>query len=64
MQIRCKNPNCGSTHFHASAHIVEHWVIDAGGHWLESLETGDVLNGPFVDEATCVCGSEVEVSYG
>jgi len=63
MQIRCKDSSCDNTQFYANAHIAECWIIDANGNWIESLETGDVINGPFVDEATCVCGGEVEVSY-
>ena len=36
MKITCKNKECNESQFHATAHVVEEWLIDDGGKldWL------------------------------
>jgi hypothetical protein len=53
---------CGSTRFHGSAHIVDNWVVDESGSWIESTGTGDVVSEP--DSFECECGANADIVRG
>lgn len=54
---------CGNDTFFADAHVVQTWVVDSGGHFLEVAEDcSEVTHEPDEDDIwTCQrCGKEYE----
>ena len=54
--------------FYTGAAVMETWRVDSEGHWIESVDQGDVLFAPSTDNVwECVnCGEEAvfdEPSY-
>lgn len=49
--------------FVTNAHVVEQWVVDASGSYLEVSCTLEVLQGPNIDRIwNCdICGAEAKV---
>ena len=50
-------------HFITTAHVVEEWLVDRNGNWIETIETIETANGPDAGNTwTCAeCGSEAIV---
>lgn len=63
MKATCKN-NCEKKLFVTTAHVVEEWVVDAKGNWVETVETLETAHGPDAGNTwTCYeCGEVTEVT--
>lgn len=57
-----KNPN--HKKFITTAHVMEEWVVDSKGNWVETRQSLQVDHGPNPDnEWNCaVCGEKAEVT--
>jgi len=49
--------------FHTSAHVMEEWLVDQEGNWIETVETLQTDHGPDADNTwTCaICGADAKV---
>lgn len=59
----CKdNPN-HRRKFCTIATVVEEWLVDENGNWVETVESLDTVNGPHSENVwTCAdCGNQAEV---
>ena len=44
---RYKCPECGQGRFHVSPHVLQDWIVDEHGNWLETTnECVEVLHRP------------------
>lgn len=62
MKARCpKNDDHGL--FITSAHVLEEWKVDRDGHFVEMVESLEVVHGPSRDNqwACAICGALAEV---
>lgn len=60
----CSNPECGSKRFVTSSHVVEDWLVDEFGNYIEVISTNETDHGPDDDNCwTCAeCGAEAVVA--
>lgn len=60
--------DAGHERFSTAAHVMEHWIVDRAGNFLEvdSAETSQTTHGPDIGNIwICVeCGAEAKVING
>ena len=39
-------PKCGGREFITTAHVIEEWIVDSDGNYLDTYCTGDVTHTP------------------
>ena len=63
MRARCpKDP--AHKEFITTAHVVEEWVVDEEGNWIETLQSLETAHPPHKDNCwSCAeCGEEAKVT--
>lgn len=60
----CSNPECDSKRFVTSSRVVEDWLVDEVGNYIETIETTETTHGPDDDDGwTCAeCGAQAVVA--
>ena len=63
MLVKCPN-NPDHKRFVATAHMLEEWITDEHGNWLETVETLDVVSKPTPEDLwLCeTCNEQAEVT--